>query len=60
MLGSGLTDAGNCLSKLKNSNDRFYVNLKNEEQSSALNDARNSKLMTTKWAELFILKNSLY
>lgn len=39
MLGSGLTDARSYLSNLKNSNDRFYVNLRNEKQSSALNDA---------------------
>lgn len=39
MLGSGLTDARSCLSNLKNSNDRFHVNLRNEKKSSALNDA---------------------
>ena len=39
MLGSGLTETRNYLSSLKSSNDRFFVKIKNEQQSLAISDA---------------------
>lgn len=39
MLGPGLTEARNLLGELKNSNDRFHVNITDIKKSAVLNDA---------------------
>jgi hypothetical protein len=39
MLGSGLTEARNLLSQVKNSNERFYIKINNKEQSAVINNA---------------------